>query len=466
MLEVLFLCYLGFTITMGLVQYFIAQFPAFDKRNRFEHTGGSPPDFHSFVSIHLPICNEPPNVVIKTIRSLLKTNYRHFEVIVLDNNTDDERLWRPVEKFCSDKSSVKFVHIPNLQGHKAGALNKCIEHMDERTKHILVVDADYVVEPEILNRCVNIAETREIDLLQLPQSYRNTTEGSILNLEYKSYFNIFMNMANWFHSVLSTGTLAFIRYEALRNVGGWKGDTLTEDADLGVRLLRNGYRTTYVSHIMGCGLTPLGFRSLDKQRRRWVTGNIQVLKKHLSVLVAPSVISFKQKVGVFFQLTAWVDFKIIALILFSLLHITGISPWITGVFWSYFFCMILLKLMTYKKAFSNISLKKALGILALNQSLAVSMGLSWLKGFLPLNLKFEVTNKGGAVDSAAEYSGTYLKSNITGLLLYSAMILFPLPEDVISSIVIAIAIVLQTWCWNYAHRYFKEQNSYDGSTQD
>ena len=52
-----------------------------------------------FVSIHLPCHNEPPEMVIQTLASLARMDYRNFEVLVLDNNTKSEDVWKPVERY-------------------------------------------------------------------------------------------------------------------------------------------------------------------------------------------------------------------------------------------------------------------------------------------------------------------------------------------------------------------------------
>ncbi len=52
------------------------------------------------VSIHLPIYNEPPQMVIETLNALARLDYDNFEVIVLDNNTPEPETWRPVEAHC------------------------------------------------------------------------------------------------------------------------------------------------------------------------------------------------------------------------------------------------------------------------------------------------------------------------------------------------------------------------------
>src|ERR1700735_2650726 len=62
------------------------------------------------VSLHVPAHDEPPDMVIETLRSLLRLDYPRYEIILIDDNTDDEALWRPVEDWCL-RHAVKFVHL-------------------------------------------------------------------------------------------------------------------------------------------------------------------------------------------------------------------------------------------------------------------------------------------------------------------------------------------------------------------
>jgi len=63
-----------------------------------------------FVSLHVPAHNEPPDMVIDTLRSLLHLDYPRYEIILIDDNSDDEQLWRPVQRWCA-RHGVKFAHL-------------------------------------------------------------------------------------------------------------------------------------------------------------------------------------------------------------------------------------------------------------------------------------------------------------------------------------------------------------------
>src|SRR5260370_1728134 len=94
------------------------------------------------VSLHPPARNEPPAMVIETLRSLLRLDYPRYEVILIDDNTDDEDLWRPVEAWCG-RHGVKFAHLEDWPGYKSGALDYALRQMtSERAEGIGIVDSD------------------------------------------------------------------------------------------------------------------------------------------------------------------------------------------------------------------------------------------------------------------------------------------------------------------------------------
>ena len=65
------------------------------------------------VSIHVPTYNEPPEMVIETLNALARLDYENFEVIVLDNNTPDAQVWRPVEAHCATLGAT-FPLLPSM----------------------------------------------------------------------------------------------------------------------------------------------------------------------------------------------------------------------------------------------------------------------------------------------------------------------------------------------------------------
>src|SRR6266496_2947617 len=235
------------------------------------------------VSLHVPAHNEPPDMVIDTLRALLRLDYPSYEVICIDDNTDDERLWRPVQQWCA-RHGVKFEHLENWPGYKSGALNYALRNMTDRGAGIIgVVDSDYQIEPGFLRRCAPAFADPWIGFVQSPQDYRGWQEAPYyrrLYYSYKYFFAVSQPARNEHDGAIFAGTMGLIRRVALEQLGGWDEWCITEDAELSLRLLRAGWTGWHVDESWGKGIMPLTFEALKGQRYRWCFGGIQILRMH------------------------------------------------------------------------------------------------------------------------------------------------------------------------------------------
>jgi cellulose synthase/poly-beta-1,6-N-acetylglucosamine synthase-like glycosyltransferase len=231
-----------------------------------------------FFSIHVPAHDEPAPLLIATIDALAAQNYPDFEIIVIDNNTPEKSTWLPVARHCGSLGPrVRFMHRAGVRGAKAGALNIALDLADLRATHIVVVDADYVVAPGFLQQAAEALEEHGADYIQFPQAYRNGPQARAVTEELGDYFRAHARAANATGSMLLTGTLSVISRKALEKVGGWPVDTITEDADLGLRLFLGGARGVFIDRHVGAGLLPIDLHGLMLQRHRWAAGNVQTL---------------------------------------------------------------------------------------------------------------------------------------------------------------------------------------------
>jgi cellulose synthase/poly-beta-1,6-N-acetylglucosamine synthase-like glycosyltransferase len=235
------------------------------------------------VSLHVPAHNEPPEMVIETLRSLLRLDYPRYEIILIDDNTDDEELWRPVEAWCA-RHGVKFAHLDDWPGYKSGALNYALRRLTSPEADVIgVVDSDYQIEPGFLRRCAPAFADPWIGFVQSPQDYRDWTQARYyrrLYYSYKYFFAVSQPSRNEHDGAIFAGTMGLIRRVALDELGGWDEWCITEDAELSLRLLRAGWSGLHVDESWGHGVMPLTFEALKGQRYRWCFGGIQLLRMH------------------------------------------------------------------------------------------------------------------------------------------------------------------------------------------
>jgi cellulose synthase/poly-beta-1,6-N-acetylglucosamine synthase-like glycosyltransferase len=240
------------------------------------------------VSLHVPAYNEPPEMVKETLDALARLDYPDFEVIVIDDNTADERLWRPVEEHCR-KLGFRFFHLENWPGFKSGALNYALARTDPAAEIVGVVDSDYVVLPDFLRRCVGFFRAPEVAFVQTPQDYRNVDPGDRYATAcydaYLYFFRISMPSRNEHNGIIFAGTMGLIRRKILEELGGWDEWCITEDAEISLRILDRGFEGIFVEESFGRGLMPLNFEGLKKQRFRWAFGGMQILRRHAGALL-------------------------------------------------------------------------------------------------------------------------------------------------------------------------------------
>lgn len=247
-----------------------------------------PPADAPKVSIHVPCYNEPPHMVIETLNALAALDYPNFEVIVVDNNTKDEEVWKPLELHCAQLGSrFHFFHLPKWPGFKAGALNFALAQTASDVSIIGVIDSDYVVSPNWLKATLPYFEKTEIAFVQAPQDYRDANNDAFKHMcywEYAGFFHIGMVQRNERNAIIQHGTMTLIRRSALQRVGGWAEWCICEDAELGLRLFEHGYESVYMNHSLGRGLMPDSFSGYKTQRFRWAYGAVQILKRHWRAL--------------------------------------------------------------------------------------------------------------------------------------------------------------------------------------
>jgi exo-beta-1,3-glucanase (GH17 family)/cellulose synthase/poly-beta-1,6-N-acetylglucosamine synthase-like glycosyltransferase len=239
------------------------------------------------VSIHVPAYNEPPAMLIETLDALARLDYPDYEVLVIDNNTRDERVWRPVEAHCARLGArFRFFHVAPLAGFKAGALNYALERTAPDVTIVAVIDSDYVVDARWLLDLTPAFQDARIAIVQAPQDYRDAEQSAFKAMcyaEYRGFFQIGMITRNERNAIIQHGTMTMVRRKQL-DACRWAEWCITEDAELGLRIFEAGYDASYVPESYGRGLMPDTFIDFKKQRFRWAYGAMQIIKAHARAL--------------------------------------------------------------------------------------------------------------------------------------------------------------------------------------
>jgi cellulose synthase/poly-beta-1,6-N-acetylglucosamine synthase-like glycosyltransferase len=240
------------------------------------------------VSIHVPAYNEPPDMMIETLNALARLDYPHYEVLVIDNNTKDPEVWQPVEAHCKALGErFRFYHVDPLSGYKSGALNYSLARTDPAAGIIGVIDSDYIVEPGWLRDLAPQFARPEIAIVQAPQDYRDFAENAFKAMsyaEYRGFFYIGMVTRNERNAIIQHGTMTLVRRKALEEVGGWSEWCITEDAELGLQIFRQGHEALYIAKSYGKGVMPDTFLDYKNQRFRWAYGAMQIMRHHIADL--------------------------------------------------------------------------------------------------------------------------------------------------------------------------------------
>ncbi|MEL0577458.1 glycosyltransferase [Pectobacterium punjabense] len=290
-LKAIFITIFSFSIITSIYSFYYSPFSQnslfylnFKRNKKVTHIQDGSEVYSPKVTIHLPCYSEPPEMVINTLNSIFALDYDNYEVIVIDNNTQDEALWKPVGKHCDMLGKkFRFYHIPVLAGAKAGALNYALKITSSDTDLIAVIDADYITEPDFIRRYVRIFKDKNVGFVQTSHDYYNHQSSHVMEGAYyfwTLFHKIELPSYTEINAAFTVGTMCILRRNILEKVGGWDETALTEDSELAVRMHAQGYIGYVFADTVGRGLIPTTFSDMKKQQIRWTAGPVQQLLKH------------------------------------------------------------------------------------------------------------------------------------------------------------------------------------------
>lgn len=241
-------------------------------------------------SLIIPVRSEPEALVSRTIETcLLHTDYpiEKKEIVIV---TEDEGMARTAMYYQQRyPGNVKLLFRRNGFKTKPSAMNDALALTDGDI--IGVVDAEDIVERDLLKK-VAVA-LMDYDIVQVMLIISNAADSWISRMfymEYSGWFRIWLNARSKLRLYIPLGgTGNYIKRSTLLEVGKWDAINLAEDAELAIRLLLAGKKSTVID-ARQWEEAPVTVKAWIKQRTRWYRGWLQSLWKYMPILVKPSVI--------------------------------------------------------------------------------------------------------------------------------------------------------------------------------
>jgi peptidoglycan-N-acetylglucosamine deacetylase len=229
------------------------------------------------VTVIVPSHNEE-KVLRATVESLLASDYGNIEVVVVDDGSTDA-TFAVARSLTAADPRVRTLWQQNAG--KAAAANLGIECA--RGDFVVTVDADTLIAPDAVRRLVQHFDDPDVWAVcgNIEVGNVRSTLTLFQAIEYVTSQNLDRRALAAVNSIgVVPGALGAWRRDAVLRVGGYSSDTLVEDADLTLSVLRAGGRIEYEPAAVGRTEAPETLRGLWKQRFRWTYGTYQCLAKH------------------------------------------------------------------------------------------------------------------------------------------------------------------------------------------
>ncbi len=238
--------------------------------------------YSPLVSVVIAAYNEE-KVIKRTLSFLFNSSYKHIEVIVVNDGSKDKTEDKVLE-FIKENPDKKVTYVYQANQGKAHALNNAINN-HVKGKLMMCLDADSILTKNALRNCVPYFRNRNTKALAT--NVKIITDISLLGLIQKIEYL----MGYHLKKALTVGNIEYIiggvgsvfRTSVIRKLGAYDTDTVTEDIDLTMKVVRLGNKKNllvYAEDVVVFTEGTLSLKALFKQRFRWKFGRFQTFWKN------------------------------------------------------------------------------------------------------------------------------------------------------------------------------------------
>lgn len=230
------------------------------------------------VDIFVTVVHEPLDILRRTLIGCINQQYPkdRYRVYLLDDGQRDEVQRLAVSLNCN------YIRRPNRLHAKAGNLNHALQHTNGEI--IAIFDVDHVPTRDFLHDTVGFFQDEKMALVQTPHHFynpdifqKNLQIEGVLKNEQALFYRVLQSGRDRHNSAFFAGSCGLLRRRVLKEIGGFRTETVTEDIHTSMMIHAKGYRSCYLNKVLAAGLMPETFESSMRQRVRWATGHIQIL---------------------------------------------------------------------------------------------------------------------------------------------------------------------------------------------
>lgn len=250
---------------------------------------GIDPTFRPPVSVVIPAFNED-KVITACVESILRSDYPDFQVYIVDDGSTDRTL-EVVRGLVAEHPRVHLLHEENAG--KWHAANLALSEID--TPIFIAADADSIFLPDTISWLVQQFKDPRVGAVAglVEVGNRVNILSDFQHQEYMVTQNVLRRAHEFFDGILVVpGAVGAWRTRAVREGGGFSGETITEDADLTVAVHRAGYSVRFEERARSITEAPVTVRAFMRQRLRWQLGMLQVSWKHRGVVPSGLPVGF------------------------------------------------------------------------------------------------------------------------------------------------------------------------------
>lgn len=239
---------------------------------------------YPFITVVIPAHNEE-KTILRSVKSIVSSRYPHSkrEILVIDNNSSDQTF--EVVKAYRDSykvSNLKVIKEP-LPG-KANALNTAMKKY-AKGELVMCLDADSYIDKYALSKAITYFKDPKV--VALASNVKIIKQKTLLNLvqqfEYLLCYQMKRAQTVFNIEYIIGGIGSVFRYDFLKKIDFYDGDTITEDIDLTMKILQHGnkeHRVLYGADSIAYTESVLTIKDLVKQRYRWKWGRCQTFLKN------------------------------------------------------------------------------------------------------------------------------------------------------------------------------------------